>query len=360
MDQIIKLQNWIKDLAPDGPLFIAGPCSAETREQVLNIAHQLSGSKATIFRAGVWKPRTRPGSFEGVGEKALKWLKQVKEETGLKIAIEVAKPKHVELAVKYNIDILWIGARSTVNPFTVQELADSLSGTDRIILVKNPINPDLNLWIGAVERLLQNGVNKLGVIHRGFSSYTVTNFRNQPNWQIPLDFKTRLPGIPMICDPSHICGNRESIEKVAQTALDLQYDGLMIETHHDPDLAWSDPDQQITPSAYKDLVNSLVVREKQFRKSEFSEILDSLRQQIDNLDVRLIEILNERMEKVEKIGLLKKDNNVAVFQQERFSDILQRMLVQGELSGLSDDFINAIFREIHLESIRLQEKVFNS
>ncbi|MBK7094507.1 MAG: bifunctional 3-deoxy-7-phosphoheptulonate synthase/chorismate mutase type II [Saprospiraceae bacterium] len=358
----VKTDNlsWLNRISAGIPLIIAGPCSAETKEQVLNISHQLSGSKATVFRAGVWKPRTRPGSFEGVGDKALKWLQQVKAETGLKIAIEVAKPRHVELAIKHDIDVLWIGARSTVNPFTVQELADSLKGTDRIILVKNPINPDLELWIGAVERLLKSNVNNIGVIHRGFSSYTVTNYRNQPNWQIPIDFKTRFPDIPMICDPSHICGRRDCIEKIAQTALDLQYDGLMIETHNDPDSAWSDADQQVTPEIFKQIIQRLVVREKKFRESKFSELLASLRSQIDNMDIRLIENLNERMEIVGTIGKLKKENNVAVFQQERFSEILEKMIMHGELSGLSHDFINSIFKEIHLESIRIQENIFNS
>lgn len=358
----VKTDNlsWLNRISAGIPLIIAGPCSAETKEQVLNISHQLDGSKATVFRAGVWKPRTRPGSFEGVGDKALKWLQQVKAETGLKIAIEVAKPRHVELAIKHDIDVLWIGARSTVNPFTVQELADSLKGTDRIILVKNPINPDLELWIGAVERLLKSNVNNIGVIHRGFSSYTVTNYRNQPNWQIPIDFKTRFPDIPMICDPSHICGRRDCIEKIAQTALDLQYDGLMIETHNDPDSAWSDADQQVTPEIFKQIIQRLVVREKKFRESKFSELLASLRSQIDNMDIRLIENLNERMEIVGTIGKLKKENNVAVFQQERFSEILEKMIMHGELSGLSHDFINSIFKEIHLESIRIQENIFNS
>lgn len=358
----VKTDNmsWLNRISAGIPLIIAGPCSAETKEQVLNISHQLDGSKATVFRAGVWKPRTRPGSFEGVGDKALKWLQQVKAETGLKIAIEVAKPRHVELAIKHDIDVLWIGARSTVNPFTVQELADSLKGTDRIILVKNPINPDLELWIGAVERLLKSNVNNIGVIHRGFSSYTVTNYRNQPNWQIPIDFKTRFPDIPMICDPSHICGRRDCIEKIAQTALDLQYDGLMIETHNDPDSAWSDADQQVTPEIFRQIIQRLVVREKKFRESKFSELLASLRSQIDNMDIRLIENLNERMEIVGTIGKLKKENNVAVFQQERFSEILEKMIMHGELSGLSHDFINSIFKEIHLESIRIQENIFNS
>lgn len=360
METKTDLNNWLKGQNKGNPLIIAGPCSAETREQVLNISHQLAGSKATVFRAGIWKPRTRPGSFEGVGDKALKWLQQVKAETGLLIAVEVAKPRHVELAVRHDIDILWIGARSTVNPFTVQELADSLKGTDKTILVKNPINPDLELWIGAVERLMKNGINNIGVIHRGFSSYNVTNYRNQPNWQIPIDFRTRFPGIPMICDPSHICGRRDCIEKIAQTALDLQYDGLMIETHNDPDSAWSDAGQQITPEVFKQIISRLVVREKVFRESKFNELLASFRSQIDNLDIRLIETLNERMEIVGTIGKLKKENNVAVFQQERFSEILEKMILQGEVSGLSNDFIQGIFKEIHLESIRIQENIFNS
>jgi chorismate mutase len=278
----------------------------------------------------------------------------------LKIAIEVAKPRHVELAVKHDIDILWIGARSTVNPFTVQELADSLNGTDKVVLVKNPINPDLDLWLGAIERLMKNNIKNLGAIHRGFSTYNLTNYRNQPNWQIPIDFKTKFPYLPMICDPSHICGRRDCIEKIAQTALDLRFDGLMIETHHEPDSALSDPKQQITPDVFRQILGRLVVREKDFKESKFNELLLSLRTQIDNLDIKLIETLNERMESVAKIGKLKKDNNVAVFQQERFTEILEKMILQGEISGLSHDFINGIFKEIHLESIRIQENIFNS
>ena len=359
MNKRIDPGIWLNEISEGNPLIIAGPCSAETREQVLNVAHQLAETRAKVFRAGVWKPRTRPGSFEGVGDKALKWLQEVKAETGLLPAIEVANPRHVESALDHDIDILWIGARSTVNPFTVQEIADSLKGTDKIILVKNPINPDLELWIGAVERLIKNGIHKLGVIHRGFSSYNVTNYRNQPNWQIPIDFKTRFPEIPMICDPSHICGRRDCIERIAQTALDLQYDGLMIETHNDPDAAWSDAQQQVTPEV-KEIIHRLKVREKSFTGSKFNELLSSLRSQIDNLDIRLIETMNERMEIVGTIGKLKRENNVAVFQQERFSEILEKMILQGELSGLSQDFINGIFKEIHLESIRIQENIFNT
>ncbi|MBE2274552.1 MAG: bifunctional 3-deoxy-7-phosphoheptulonate synthase/chorismate mutase type II, partial [Flavobacteriales bacterium] len=230
------------------------------------------------------------------------------------------------------------------NPFTVQEIADALKGTDKIVLVKNPINPDLELWIGAVERLVKNGIHNIGVIHRGFSSYNVTNYRNQPNWQIPIDFKTRYPEIPMICDPSHICGRRDCIQKIAQTALDLQYDGLMIETHNDPDAAWSDSQQQITPEVFRQITDKLIVREKHFRESKFNELLASLRAQIDNLDIRLIETMTERMEIVGTIGKLKKESNVAVFQQERFSEILEKMLLHGELSGLSHDFVNGVFK----------------
>lgn len=352
--------KWLIEGNNPKPLYIAGPCSAETREQVLDIAGKLQFSKATVFRAGVWKPRTRPGSFEGVGEAALPWLKEVKESTGLKIAIEVAKPKHVELALKYDIDILWIGARSSVNPFTVQELADSLRGIKNVILVKNPVIPDLDLWIGAIERLMKRNVHNIGVIHRGFASYSPTNYRNQPNWQIPLDFKNKFPEIPMICDPSHICGRRDCIEKISQTALDLQYDGLMIETHNNPDKALSDSQQQITPETFKEISERLIVRYKDTHNRGYKEQLDNFRTQIDSIDIKLIELLNERMSVVSDIGKLKIVNNIAVFQQERFKMLLENMVNQGMISGLSHEFILGIYKEIHLESIRIQEKIFTS
>jgi chorismate mutase len=352
--------RWLDQITGGQPLVIAGPCSAETEEQVMNIAGQLKDSPVHIFRAGVWKPRTMPGSFEGVGESALKWLQEVKQETGLKVATEVVKPSHVELAIEHDIDVMWIGARSVVSPFTVQELAEAMRGTDKIVLIKNPVNPELGLWIGALERLMKYDIANLGVIHRGFSTYLGNTYRNPPNWQIPIDFKTRYPGIPMICDPSHICGKRDCIEKIAQTAYDLQYDGLMIETHNDPDSAWSDAAQQVTPARLKEILSRLIVRHKSFKGPEINEILDSMRSDIDSIDVKLIEVLNERMKIVEAIGKMKKDNNVAVFQHERFSEILDKMIFQAELSGLCKEFITGIYKEIHIESIKIQEKIFNS
>jgi chorismate mutase len=356
-----SLGKWLTDMNLGHPLTIAGPCSAETQEQVLNIAHQLSSdtSRVTVFRAGVWKPRTRPGSFEGIGALALPWLQQVKKETGLLTAVEVANAHHVKLALEFDVDILWIGARTTVNPFAVQEIADVLQGSDKIVWVKNPVNPDLELWIGAFERLYKAGITKLGAIHRGFSSYNKSQYRNQPNWQIPIDFKSRFPDIPMICDPSHICGRRDTIESVAQTALDLQYDGLMIETHHNPDVAWSDAMQQITPTVLHEMIHRLTVREKVFQDAAHINQLGVLRNEIDQIDQKLIDILAERMQVVSRIGQVKKEKNVAVLQNQRFNEIMDKMIQKAHQTGLSDEFIAGIFKEIHQESIRQQEKIVN-
>ncbi len=356
------LGNWLKEMNLGHPLTIAGPCSAETQEQVLNIAHQLSKneSRVTVFRAGVWKPRTRPGSFEGIGALALPWLQQVKKETGLLTAVEVANAHHVKLALEFDVDILWIGARTTVNPFAVQEIADVLQGTDKIVLVKNPVNPDLELWIGAFERLYKAGIRKLGAIHRGFSSYNKSQYRNQPNWQIPIDFKSRFPEIPIICDPSHICGRRDCLENVAQTALDLQYDGLIIESHHNPDEAWSDASQQITPTTLHEMIHRLTVREKTFKDATHLNQLTVLRNEIDQIDQKLIEVLTERMQIVNKIGQVKKEKNVAVLQNQRFNEIMDKMFQKAHKTGLSDEFITGLYREIHQESIRQQEKIVNS
>jgi chorismate mutase len=359
MENDQSLSQWLKDMQLSHPLTIAGPCSAETKEQVLDIAHQLSKqeSRVTVFRAGVWKPRTRPGSFEGIGALALPWLQQVKKETGLLVAIEVANATHVKLALEHDIDILWIGARTTVNPFAVQEIADSLKGTDKIVWVKNPVNPDLELWIGAFERLYAAGIKKLGAIHRGFSSYNKTDYRNPPNWQIPIDFKSRFPDIPMICDPSHICGKRDCLEDVAQTALDLQYDGLMIESHCNPDEAWSDAKQQITPTTLHDMIHRLTVRETVFQEPKYIDQLNELRNEIDVIDQKLIEILHERMQVVAQIGSFKKERNVAVLQNTRFNEIMKKMLYKAQKTELSDTFISGIFKEIHQESIRQQERI---
>jgi len=360
MENNKTLGKWLTDMNLGYPLTIAGPCSAETQEQVLDIAHQLKGSRVTVYRAGVWKPRTRPGSFEGIGAIALPWLQQVKKETGLLTAIEVANAHHVKLALEFDVDILWIGARTTVNPFAVQEIADALQGTDKIVWVKNPVNPDLELWIGAFERLYKSGITKLGAVHRGFSSYTKSQYRNQPNWQIPIDFKNRFPDIPLICDPSHICGRRDTIENVAQTALDLQFDGLMIETHHNPDKAWSDASQQITPTVLKEIIHRLTVREKLFQDPAHITQLKVFRNEIDQLDQKLIDILAERMQVVSRIGIVKKEKNVAVLQSQRFNEIMEKMIEKAHQTGLSDEFITGIFKEIHQESIRQQETIVNS
>lgn len=352
--------NWLKKLQLTHPLVIAGPCSAETEEQVLAVAHALKNSDVSIFRAGIWKPRTRPGGFEGVGEIGLKWLQKAKEETGLLLAVEVANAQHVHLALQYDVDVLWIGARTTVNPFAVQEIADALQNTSKIVLLKNPVNPDLSLWIGGVERLQKAGIQNLGVIHRGFSTYEKTKYRNNPEWQIPIELKTKFPDLPLICDPSHITGNRERIQEVAQQALDLNYDGLMIETHCNPDAAWSDAAQQVTPAVLKQLFVTLKVRKIFDETSDFNSKLTTLRTQIDNLDSKLITILANRMQIADAIGQLKKEKNVAVLQSNRWNEVLQRMIEEGEDKGLSEDFILRLFKAIHQESIAHQEKVFKS
>ncbi len=349
-------KNWLQKMKLNHPLVIAGPCSAETEEQVLDIANQLQKTDATIFRAGIWKPRTRPGNFEGLGAIALPWLKRVKDETGLLTAIEVANANHAKLALEFDIDILWIGARTTVNPFAVQEIADALKNTNKIVLVKNPINPDLELWIGAIERLQKANIKNIGAIHRGFSTYRKSTYRNNPKWQIPIDFKNRLPKIPLICDPSHICGEREGIIDVSQTALDLQFDGLMIETHNDPDKAWSDAKQQITPNRLQEIITDLRIRKKDFGNND----LDKLRKQIDLIDDKILDILHARMEVVKKIGAKKKKDNVAVYQQDRWKEIIQKSINKGTDLGLSTNFVEKIYKAIHQESINQQEKIINS
>ena len=286
-----QMKKWLDDLNLSHPLVIAGPCSAETEQQVLKIAIDLKETDVTIFRAGIWKPRTRPGMFEGVGAIGLKWLQKVKEHTGLLTAVEVANSSHVKLAIEHGIDVLWIGARSTVSPFIVQEIADSLQGTDKIVLVKNPVNPDLSLWLGGIERLYSANIEKLGVIHRGFSTYEKSKYRNNPEWQIAIEHQSKFPDLPLICDPSHIAGRRDLIFNLSQRALDLNYDGLMIETHCDPDNAWSDAAQQVTPSSLVDIMKDLKIREMTIDKEEYKNQLDSFRQKIDNSDQLLLEIL---------------------------------------------------------------------
>ena len=353
-------KNWLDDFQLSHPLVIAGPCSAETEGQVLAIAHALKNSDVSIFRAGIWKPRTRPGGFEGVGEIGLKWLQKAKEETGLLLAVEVANAHHVKLALQYDIDVLWIGARTTVNPFAVQEIADVLQNTDKIVLLKNPVNPDLSLWIGGVERLQKAEIKKIGVIHRGFSTYEKTKYRNNPEWQIPIELHSKFPDLPLICDPSHITGKRNMIQEVSQQALDLNYDGLMIETHCNPDAAWSDAAQQITPEVLKQLFVDLKVRKVFDETTDFNSQLTNLRTQIDELDSKLITILANRMQIADAIGQVKKEKNVAVLQSNRWNEVLRRMIAEGEGKGLSEEFILRLFKAIHQESIVHQEKVFKN
>jgi len=360
MEKNKHLGHWLTKMNLGHPLTISGPCSAESKEQVLKVAHELKNTKTTVFRAGVWKPRTRPGSFEGVGAIALPWLQQVKKETGLLIAIEVANASHVKLALEHDIDILWIGARTTVNPFTVQEIANALENTNKIVWVKNPMNPDLELWIGGVERLYKAGIQNLGVIHRGFSSYNKSDYRNEPQWQIPIDFKARFPFIPMICDPSHICGKRDCIEKVAQTALDLQFDGLMIETHVTPDKALSDALQQLTPSRFQEIIGRLKVRSKTFKDEKSIDTLALLREEINQTDKLLLQTLSKRMEIVKLIAQVKKEKNVAVLQTKRWKEVIEKMSKYANAAGLDVEFVNRLFREVHQESIRHQEKIVNN
>ena len=359
MENNKTLRTWLDEFQLNHPLVIAGPCSAETEEQVLKIAHELKDSDATIFRAGIWKPRTRPGGFEGVGEIGLKWLQKAKAETGLLIATEVATAAHVKLALAHDIDVLWIGARTTANPFAVQEIADALQGTDKIVLLKNPVNPDLSLWIGGLERLYNADIKKLGVIHRGFSTYEKTKYRNNPEWQIAIDLQNRFPDLPLICDPSHITGKRAMIQEVSQQALDLNYDGLIIETHIDPDNAWSDAAQQVTPAALKQMFVNLRVRKVSDDESEYNQKMAKLRLQIDEFDGKLLEILGNRMKVADKIGVLKKEKNVAILQNQRWNEILGKMILEGEEKGLSNEFVMHLFKAIHQESIVHQEKVIN-
>jgi chorismate mutase len=353
-----KNREWLDNWDRKDPFVIAGPCSAETEEQVLQTAHALKNSGVSVLRAGVWKPRTRPGSFEGVGAIAMPWLMKAKAETGLKIAIEVGSATHAKIALEHDIDVLWLGARTTVNPFLVQEIAEALNGTDRIILVKNPVNPDLSLWLGAIERLQSQGVNNLGVIHRGFSTYRKTNYRNNPQWQIPIDLRSMHPELPLICDPSHITGNRDMIFDVSQTALDLQFDGLMVETHPTPDLAWSDAAQQVTPARMLEILKALRLRQKDFSDAHALENLELLRADINQLDSKIIALLSQRMKLAEDIGQLKQKGNVSILQSDIWNSTLAKMKEQGINGGLSDSFIDAFYKAIHQESIHHQKKMF--
>lgn len=337
------------------PLVIAGPCSAETEEQVMTTARQLAEKGCHNFRAGVWKPRTKPGGFEGKGEEALPWLQRVKKETGMLVSTEVAKPEHVELCLKYGIDILWIGARTTANPFAMQDLADALKGTDIPVFVKNPVNPDLELWIGAMERINQAGIRRMAAIHRGFSSFDKKIYRNLPMWQIPMELHRRIPNLPIICDPSHIGGRRELIAPLCQQAMDLGFDGLIVESHCSPDEAWSDAKQQVTPEVLDYILSLLIVRDEHVT----TEGINMLRKQVDELDNELMNLLSKRMRVCREIGQYKKEHNMTVFQANRYSEILDKRGAQGSLLGMSPEFIAQVFESVHEESVRQQVEIIN-
>ena len=337
------------------PVVIAGPCSAETEEQVMTTATQLAMKGCHMFRAGVWKPRTKPGGFEGQGEKAMPWLKRVKNETGMLVATEVATPEHVRIALEYDIDILWIGARTSANPFAMQALADSLKGVDKPVLVKNPVNPDLELWIGALERINQAGVTKLAAVHRGFSSYDKKIYRNLPMWQIPIELRRRIPNLPIICDPSHIGGRRELVAPLCQQAMDLGFDGLLVESHCDPDRAWSDAKQQVTPDILDYILSLLVIRDEKVT----TEGIHELRKQIDELDNQLMDLLAKRMRVCREIGQYKKEHNMTVLQPARYGEILDKRGAQGALCGMGSDFVKKVFESVHEESVRQQMEILS-
>lgn len=337
------------------PIVISGPCSAESEEQVMNTARELAKKGVKIFRAGVWKPRTKPGGFEGHGEPALPWMKRVKEETGMLITTEVATPKHVEAALEAGMDMLWIGARTTANPFAIQELADSLRGVDVPVLVKNPVNPDIELWIGALLRINGAGIKRLGAIHRGFSSIDQKIYRNTPLWHIPIELHRRYPTLPIICDPSHIGGRRELVASLCQQAMDMGFEGLIVESHCCPDSAWSDAKQQVTPDVLDFILDRLVVRNNQ----EFTESLGGLRKQIDEMDDQLLNLLTKRMRVSREIALYKKDHNMGVVQTARYNEILDKRCAQGSLCGMSPEFVRRIYESIHEESVRQQMEIIN-
>ncbi|MGN0187791.1 MAG: bifunctional 3-deoxy-7-phosphoheptulonate synthase/chorismate mutase type II [Paludibacteraceae bacterium] len=345
----------LPQLGTQRPIVIAGPCSAETEEQTLMTARQLAQNGIKIFRAGIWKPRTKPGGFEGVGVEGLQWLRRVKNETGMYVATEVATAKHVYEALKYGIDVLWIGARTTANPFAVQEIADALHGVDIPILIKNPVNPDIELWIGAIERIYNAGLHQLAAVHRGFSSYDKKVYRNQPQWHIPIELHRRLPNLPLFCDPSHIGGKRELIAPLSQQAMDLQFDGLLIESHCTPDSAWSDKEQQLSPDVLDVILRKLVLREMK----QTTEDLVDLRREIDTTDNELLELLAKRMRISAEIGTYKKEHGIAVLQTGRYNEILEKRITNGEKLGMSREFMRIILEAIHEESVRVQVELMN-
>lgn len=361
MEQTLTSTATIDQVWAKRPLIISGPCSAETEEQVLQTAQRLAKTgKVDALRAGIWKPRTRPGSFEGIGTKGLPWLQQAKKLTGLPLAVEVATGKQVEDALHFDIDILWIGARTTVNPFSVQEVADALRGANVPVLIKNPINPDLELWTGAVERVAKAGIKNIGLIHRGFSSYGNTEYRNAPMWHLAIEMKRRNPGMMIINDPSHICGRRDILLDVAQKAIDLDFDGLMIESHIDPDNAWSDAKQQVTPERLAEMLDTIVWRKEDVNSEAYHQALEKLRQQINHLDDELLQLLGQRMKIADKIGEFKKNNNITILQTNRWNEILERAFQKGDNLGLTREFITKYFDAVHMESINHQNRIMNS
>lgn len=340
---------------PKRPFVIAGPCSAETEDQVIETAKQLAADGIKVMRAGIWKPRTKPGGFEGIGSEGLAWLKRVKKETGMYVSTEVATQKHVYEALKYGVDLLWIGARTTANPFAVQEIAEALQGVDIPVLVKNPVNPDLELWIGALERLSNVGLTKLGAIHRGFSSFDKKIYRNLPQWHIPIELKRRYPDLPIICDPSHIGGKRDLIQPLSQQAMDLNFEGLIIETHCNPDCAWSDASQQVTPERLKEILGALIIREGK----QTTEDLSALRRQIDEADDQLLELIAKRMRVSKEIGTFKKEHNMTIVQTDRYDEILTKRIAQATEMGMNPEFMRVILEAIHEESVRVQLDILN-
>ena len=355
---IDKLSSYITTLDEQEPLIIAGPCSAESPKQILDTALQISNrTKTHIYRAGIWKPRTRPGNFEGVGENGLQWLSEVKKQTGLLLATEVANPEHINMALKHKVDILWIGARTVANPFSIQEIADSLKGVNIPVFIKNPINPDLGLWIGAIERIRKAGTSKIAAIHRGFYPYEETKFRNIPKWEIPIELKRQFHQLPIICDPSHISGTTDYIHEVSQKALDLNFNGLMIETHNNPTVALSDSEQQLTPSQLEELLQQLTIRNALINKSD--QTLQQYREQIDSIDQQMLELLSQRMTVIRKIGDYKLGNNISIFQLRRWENILKTRLELGQSLNLDTDFIKEILQLMHKASIQVQNQIMN-
>ncbi len=354
MEDVKNIQ--FEGVDPKRPVVIAGPCSAETEEQVMATARELAKNGVKIFRAGIWKPRTKPGGFEGVGEQGLAWLRRVKEETGMLVATEVATKQHVNAALDAGVDVLWIGARTSANPFAIQEIADALEGKDVPVLVKNPVNPDLELWIGAMQRLYNAGLRRIGAIHRGFSAYGKHLYRNMPQWHIPIELRRRLPNLTIFCDPSHIGGKRELVAPLSQQAMDMGFDGLIIESHCEPDSAWSDKSQQVTPEVLNFILHTLVVRDS----VQTTESLALLRQQIDQIDSELLEALSKRMRVSREIGQYKKEHSMPVVQTGRYDDILNSRARSAEELGMSGEFMKVVYQAIHEESVRQQIEVLNN